>query len=81
MISLSGLAECTLYSLDITPVTAAAAADGGGETLQPGEQYGTIHSTLCAPEEAAAVDGGGDGGRVDGEEWFGEREVAGEFEL
>ena len=63
MISLSGLAECTLYSLDITPVTAAAAADGGGETLQPGEQYGTIHSTLCAANDRAEDD------------WFGEREV------
>ena len=33
VIELSGLEECTLYSLDITPTAAA-----GGETLQGGGQ-------------------------------------------
>ena len=33
--------------------------------LQPGEQYGTIHSTLCAANDRAEDD------------WFGEREVGG----
>jgi len=43
------LAECALYSVDI------AASDGRGRVLQPGEQYGTIHSTLCeAPKEGEA---------------------------
>ncbi len=56
LIELSGLTECTLYSLDITPTAS------GGETLQPGEQYGTIHSTLCR----AAGD--------QEEDWFGEQE-------
>ena len=32
-------------------------------SLQPGEQYGTIHSTLCAANDRAEDD------------WFGEREV------
>ena len=40
-IVLEHLEKCTLYSIDITPT------DRHGETLQPGEQYGTIHSTLC----------------------------------
>ena len=45
LILLEGLARCTLYSMDIIPT------DASGATLQPGEQYGTIHSTLCDENE------------------------------
>lgn len=44
--AIKGLDSCTLYSIDITPTNER------GETLQPGEQYGTIHSTLCNEMES-----------------------------
>ena len=45
IVKLENLDKCTLYSIDITPT------DMHGETLQPGEQYGTIHSTLCGEQD------------------------------
>jgi len=35
------LEACTLYSIDVSP------ADSNGHALQPGEQIGSVHSTLC----------------------------------
>ena len=61
MIELNDLTECTLYSLDITPT------GSGGQTLQPGEQYGTIHSTLCREQEMP---------KEQEEDWFGEQNSA-----
>jgi hypothetical protein len=45
-VDLVGLSSCTLYAVDVT------ATDARGRSLQPAEQYVTIHSTLCG--------GGGD---------------------
>jgi hypothetical protein len=65
VIELPDLTECTLYSLDITPTAE------GGETLQPGEQYGTIHSTLCVNKDTEVEEE---------EEWFGEQDRRGREE-
>lgn len=46
IVKLDNLDTCTLYSIDITPT------DPGGKILQPGEQYGTIHSTLCGDQDS-----------------------------
>lgn len=42
---ISNLKQCTLYSIDISP------ADPSGQPLQPGEQYDSVHSTLCQEED------------------------------
>ena len=64
---LPGLSECTLYSVDLTPT------DDLGRALQPGERFGTVHSTLC---------GHGEGGtEKEGEEkgfWFEDGQDGGE---
>jgi hypothetical protein len=40
-ITIENLKECTLYTVDVSPV------DASGHTIQPSEQFGSVHSTLC----------------------------------
>ncbi len=69
-VSLTDLSECTLYAVDMTPT------DEAGRALQPGEQYGTIHSTLCGHGEGDQGDQGGGGKSF----WFDEEGQGGEEE-
>ena len=39
--TIDGLSECTIYTVDLSP------ADPTGHVLQPGEDYGSVHSTFC----------------------------------
>ena len=39
--TIDGLSECTMYTVDLSP------ADATGHVLQPGEDYGSVHSTFC----------------------------------
>jgi hypothetical protein len=39
--TIEGLSECTMYTVDLSP------ADASGQVLQPGEDYGSVHSTFC----------------------------------
>ena len=40
-IKIDHLKECTLYTVDVSPV------DASGHTIRPSEQFGSVHSTLC----------------------------------
>ena len=40
-IKIDHLKECTLYTVDVSPV------DATGHSIRPSEQFGSVHSTLC----------------------------------
>ena len=45
--TIDGLSECTMYTVDLSP------ADASGHVLQPGEDYGSVHSTFCMNKNQA----------------------------
>ena len=49
-----------LYSVDVSPV------DATGHTMQPGEQFGSVHSTLCQAGGGSTMEE-----EVRGGFWFG----------
>ena len=56
-IKVSQLKECTLYTVDVSPV------DANGHSIRPSEQFGSVHSTLCP---------GNDDDQESGSFWFGD---------
>ena len=47
---IEGLSECTMYTVDLSP------ADASGHVLQPGEDYGSVHSTFCSQKNHGSSD-------------------------
>ena len=60
-ILIRNLKECTLYTVDVSP------ADATGRAIQPSEQFGSVHSTLCP----VGVGGPNEDGESSGF-WFGD---------
>ena len=56
-IKIKNLKECTLYTVDVSPV------DANGHSIRPSEQFGSVHSTLCP---------GNDDDQESNSFWFGE---------
>ena len=54
---IKNLKECTLYTVDVSPV------DANGHSIRPSEQFGSVHSTLCP---------GNDDDQESNSFWFGE---------
>ena len=46
--TIEGLSECTMYTVDLSP------ADASGHVLQPGEDYGSVHSTFCMNKDQSS---------------------------
>ena len=49
-IKVNKLKECTLYTVDVSPVDAA------GHSIRPSEQFGSVHSTLCPGNNEDSLD-------------------------
>ena len=61
-IKISHLKECTLYTVDVSPV------DANGHSIRPSEQFGSVHSTLCP--------GNDDDDQESDSFWFGDENVS-----
>ena len=62
-IKIDHLKECTLYTVDVSPV------DASGHTMQPSEQFGSVHSTLC-PVGVATIPSSNENDQESNSFWF-----------